>query len=294
MLVRSALADTVLLTRARAALAGGPRQGPDLLGEVLSAPRASPNLAERLLRALLGEHEEFARDGEGRWCLRSAAETRVAVEDSTPSVKATAFAVVDVETTGGSARNGHRMTEFAAVPVQRGEVGDPYTTLINPERPIPAPIVALTRITPAMVCRAPTFDRIADRILAALRGRVFVAHNAGFDWRFTSFELERARGLQLVGDRLCTVRLARIVMPHLPRRSLDNVARYFGVTIVDRHRAYGDALATARVLTRLLDAAADRGWDTWAALRGRLERRTGRQKRCRTALPRAVDVDPTL
>src|SRR5690606_5526011 len=79
-------------------------------------------------------------------------------------------------------------------------------------------------------------------------------------------EVTRASGLKLEGRRLCTVRLARRLLPGLPRRSLDMVAHHYGVEITARHRAAGDAVATAHVLLRLLGDAADRGYETWAQL----------------------------
>src|SRR5207237_961676 len=95
-----------------------------------------------------------------------------------------------------------------------------------------------------------------DDVLNALSGCVFVAHNARFDWAFVSTEIERARGLLLQGPRVCTVRLARRLLPDLPRRNLDWVSGYFGIEIEGRHRAVGDAVAAAKCLGPLLPAAA--------------------------------------
>ena len=86
---------------------------------------------------------------------------------------------------------------------------------------------------------------IVDRLLGILAGRVFVAHNARFDWGFVSAEVLRARDLALDGPRLCTVRLARRLLPHLPSRSLDSLSMYFGLENPARHRAAGDAYVTA-------------------------------------------------
>jgi DNA polymerase-3 subunit epsilon len=92
-----------------------------------------------------------------------------------------------------------------------------------------------------------------------LDGRVFVAHNVSFDWRFVSAQLGDAMGYVPQGPRLCTVQLARHLAPGLKRRNLDSLASHFGVPVHARHRAYGDALATARILLRLLDEARNRG-----------------------------------
>jgi DNA polymerase-3 subunit epsilon len=110
-----------------------------------------------------------------------------------------------------------------------------------------------------MVRDMPTFGEVADDVLNALAGRVFVAHNVQFDWRFLEVEVRRARDLRLDGPRVCTVKLARRLLPGLKHRGLDSVSRYFGVEIESRHRAGGDALATARILGRLLELAAEQG-----------------------------------
>ena len=95
-----------------------------------------------------------------------------------------------------------------------------------------------------MVWAAPHFDHIAGELHDRLEGRVFVAHNAAFDWRFVSTELSEAMGQVPDVARLCTVRLTRTLVPRLRRRNLDAVSAHFEVVIHQRHRAYGDALAT--------------------------------------------------
>ena len=124
-------------------------------------------------------------------------------------------------------------------------------------------------------------------MVSALAGRVFVAHNLRFDWRFVVNEITRARDLMLDGPRLCTVSLARRLVPGLRSRSLDSLASYFGIQIVARHRAGGDALATAHVLKHLIAIAQDRGAVRLIDLH-RLGRPAGRRRRKRSALPTAI------
>jgi DNA polymerase-3 subunit epsilon len=152
------------------------------------------------------------------------------------------------------------------VVVSGGKVEVAFDSLVNPERYIPASITSVTGITNEMVARAPRFAEVSDAVLAALSGRIFVAHNARFDWNFVSAEVERARGLILQGPQLCTVRLARRLLPDLPRRNLDTVSDHFGITIEGRHRAVGDAVAAARVLHRLVGLAKEQGALTLADL----------------------------
>jgi DNA polymerase-3 subunit epsilon len=144
--------------------------------------------------------------------------------------------------------------------------------------------------------RAP-FRELCDEVLGALEGHVFVAHNAAFDWRFVSAEVARASGRELAGRRLCTVRLARRLLPQLRSRSLDWVARHYAVEIAPgkRHRAAGDALATAHCLLRLLDDARSHGCERWSELERFLAHAPVRKKRGRRAraLPGPVDRDTT-
>jgi DNA polymerase-3 subunit epsilon len=128
-----------------------------------------------------------------------------------------------------------------------------------------------------MVQDAPYFEHVADRVAELLEGRVFVAHNARFDRGFVRAELIEARGEAPSFESLCTVQMARGLLPGLRRRNLDALAGHFGVPILGRHRAGGDALATARILIRLLDEAALQGIHDLEALR-RVLRRRGRRK----------------
>ncbi len=202
------------------------------------------------------------------------------------------YAVVDVETTGTAPGRGDRVTEVAVVLVQNGRVHRHFSTLVNPERPIPRYITQLTGISWAMVRDAPSFRDVSDEVRALLAGHVFVAHNAPFDWGFVTMEMERAGTGELENERLCTVRLARRLLSHLPRRSLDHVTAHYGIPVESRHRAMGDAMATAHVLNHLLDDAFARGCDTWDDLDRLLHPGLLRKRRW-SALPRPATDDRT-
>jgi DNA polymerase-3 subunit epsilon len=283
--------DSLLTVRALDFLAAGPADAAKLVASVCQLSGVPALVAEHLAVALFAGRSDVARDGQGRWALAPvAAPVARAVEllDTLP------YVVVDVETTGSSARAGDRVTEVAAYTVHGGVVTKSFETLVNPERPIPAWVTALTNITWDMVKDAPRFGDICDELLAVLEGRVFVAHNAEFDWRFLCTEVQRATGQTLGGRRLCTVRLARRVLPQLRSRRLDSVAHYYGVEIASRHRAGGDAEATAQVLIRLLADAGDRECRCWADLEHLLAIRPRRPRRRRPpAMPRAVERDTT-
>jgi len=265
-----------LARRAARRLEAGPVHTLELAREVLGL-EGHPGAAAAAVFQLLGADSRFRVDRHGVWRLDGAESS-----ESGRGLAEVRFAVVDVETTGGSFARGHRVTDLAIVEVHDGAIVDEYRTLVNPGRSIPPGIVALTGITHEMVRGAPYFDHIGDEVARRLEGRVFVAHNAPFDWSFVAGELAGTAGGAPDVARLCTVRLVRRLVPELRHRNLDTVARHFGLDVAGRHRAYGDALATARVLLRLLDEAMGRGLHDMDAL----ERFLGRRGRRAAADPR--------
>lgn len=175
------------------------------------------------------------------------------------------YAIVDIETTGGYA-NGNGITEIAIVLHNGKEVEGCFHSLVNPYMTIPRYITALTGITNEMVASAPAFGEIAEQIHALLQHRVFVAHNVNFDFSFIKHHLQEC-GYPLNVKKLCTVRLARKVLPGFSSYSLGNLCRSLGIEITGRHRAKGDAMATAEVFARIL--AADQQSILKEMLRGR-------------------------
>lgn len=299
---------SLLVDRATLFLRNGPADCVDLIGHICNLPGAPRIVAEHMASALFAGRRDFARDVHGRWLLTErVAGYEAGATPAPPSplvrrhrrsvpvpepLETMSFVVVDVETTGGSPPY-DRITEIAAVVVRNGRIQDVFESLVNPERPIPPFITQLTNISWNMVKDAPKFADIAPRVMEALSGNVFVAHNATFDWRFVCSEMNRATGSALDGRRLCTVKLARRLLPQLRRRSLDFVANYYGVEIVGRHRAGGDALATAHCLLRLLKDAQGRGCTTWHDLDLLLGVRSSRRRGRPTALPTSVTRDTT-
>jgi len=260
-----------LIRRAVVRLGDGPTHTLELAGDVLGLA-GHPGAASAAVFQLLGADPRFLVDGEGVWSLDPTLAPLGAPLSEVP------FAVVDVETTGGRAWNGHRVVEIAIVEVRGGAIVDEYQTLVNPGQGIPSMITSLTGISNDMTSVAPYFEHIAEHVAGRLEGRAFVAHNATFDWSFVSAELVRANVDVPNVPRLCTVRMVRRLVPALRHRNLDVVTRHFGVDIHARHRAHGDALATARVLLRLLDEAGGRGVEDLATLQWYLKRRRQRKE----------------
>ncbi|MFM8849851.1 MAG: exonuclease domain-containing protein [Cytophagales bacterium] len=160
------------------------------------------------------------------------------------------YAIVDIETTGGYADN-HRITEIAIYHYDGHRITEKFRTLLNPGRSVPQFITGLTGITSKMVSEAPEFSEMAEEILLHLKDRVFVAHNAHFDYSFVKKEFESV-GYNFQSKKLCTVRLARKIIPGLESYSLGRLAESLGIKIPDRHRASGDAHATAKIFEILL------------------------------------------
>jgi len=160
------------------------------------------------------------------------------------------YAIVDIETTGGYANN-HRVTEIAIYHHDGMQITNHYHSLINPGRSIPYFITGLTGINYEMVKESPSFEEIASEVFEQLKDRVFVAHNAHFDYSFLKSEFEGA-GINWNSKKLCTVRLSRKIIPGLSSYSLGRLAESLGITIHDRHRAGGDAEATAKIFDLLI------------------------------------------
>jgi DNA polymerase III subunit epsilon len=199
------------------------------------------------------------------------------------------FAVVDTETTGGRPGTGDRIMEVAVIHVQDGSWSTALDTLVNPQRPVNPWVSRLTGIRWEMLHEAPTFGDVADQVRESLEDRVFVAQNVRFDRRFVHAELQRATGKGLRGPQLCTVKLARKLLTHLRRRNLDALAWHYEVPILQRHRAGGDARATAEVLVRMLADARRRDVDSWSELQQLLKQ--PRPAAFRSYLPQPVQVE---
>ncbi|UOQ77163.1 3'-5' exonuclease [Hymenobacter sp. 5516J-16] len=160
------------------------------------------------------------------------------------------YAIIDLETTGGQPAQ-DRITEIAIYIHDGEKVVDEFSTLLNPGRPIPFFITQLTGITDDMVRDAPKFHEVARRIVEITEGCVFVAHNVRFDYSFLKKEFADL-GYNYSRKTLCTVRLSRSLMPGQPSYSLGKLCQNIGIPLNDRHRATGDAAATAILFGRLL------------------------------------------
>ena len=160
------------------------------------------------------------------------------------------YCILDIETTGGQ-YNEEGITEIAIYKFDGHEVVDQFISLVNPEKPIQPFVVKLTGINNAMLRSAPKFYEVAKRIIEITEGCIVVAHNASFDYRILQTEFRRL-GFDFKKPTLCTVELAKKLIPDQVSYSLGKLVRALGIPMSDRHRASGDALATVKLFKMLL------------------------------------------
>ena len=171
--------------------------------------------------------------------------------EHTPLDQAT-FVVVDTETTG-SRPGEDRLIEIGAARLVGGEVVETFQQLVDPGRHVPKRITWLTGISTAMVYGQPSATEVMPRFVEFLGDAVLVAHNLPFDARFLDLALDEAGLPGLRNPSLDTLRLARRLLSSLPSKGLSHLTKHFGIQVNGRHRALGDAVATAELLTILID-----------------------------------------
>lgn len=166
------------------------------------------------------------------------------------------YAIVDIETTGSHPdKNG--ITEIAIVLHNGEEVEGRYETLINPGYKIPSFITYLTGISNEIVESAPSFSEVAQHIHNLLSNRIFIAHNVNFDYTFIRHHL-RVNGYHWLPKKLCTLKLSRKAFPGLQKYGLGHLCKTFEIPVVNRHRAGGDADATAILFKKILNEGGEK------------------------------------
>lgn len=162
------------------------------------------------------------------------------------------YSVVDLETTGTSARRGDRIIQIGAVLVQDGKIINQFETKINPRTTIPRSIEQLTGIHNGDVRHAPLFEDVAGTIYSLLSGTIFVAHNVNFDFPFLNGELERAGYPELPIKAIDTVTMSQILLPTAKSYRLRDLTASLDIEHDHPHSAVSDAEATAHLLVDLL------------------------------------------
>jgi DNA polymerase-3 subunit epsilon/ATP-dependent DNA helicase DinG len=156
---------------------------------------------------------------------------------------------LDLETTGFDART-DAIIEVGMVRMREGEIVEELGLLVNPARPIPAPVVHLTGIRTEDVVGKPTIDKVLPELRTFIGDRPIIGHNVGFDLAFL-----QQQGLAQSNLRIDTYELASFLLPRTPRYALGNLASVFNLPLAHAHRALDDARATALLY-----------WELWERL----------------------------
>ena len=164
------------------------------------------------------------------------------------------FAIIDIETCGGKFNFPQgRITEICILIHDGLTVVEKFSTLINPECYIAPLYTNITGITNEMVKDAPKFHQVAKKIHELTENKTFVAHNVSFDYNFIKGEFA-SLGFQYEREKLCTVQMSRKLIPGKKSYSLGKLCESLGIPNNARHRAEGDAVATAQLFDILLRA----------------------------------------
>jgi len=224
----------------------------ELLDLIFTQPGADPEFGPRFLRTLLAPDPRFVwRATEGCWSVGAHEALARPLSDTT-------FVVVDLETTGlGTSAAG--IIELGAARVCSGRVVAEFAQLVNPGVRLPPFITRLTGIDDALLAEQPSIAAVWPRFVEFLADDVIVAHNAAYDLGYLNSAAVTLDGRRLPHAHLCTLKLARRLLPELRRRGLDALAAHFGIPQTDRHRALGDVRITVEVLFQLLERLAARG-----------------------------------
>jgi DNA polymerase-3 subunit epsilon len=254
---------------------GGRATFTEITESIFHLTNATPELAASLVGDLVQNDPRFV-----------PAEQYLTVkanEPETQSLRDVEFVVIDIEAIAGKSRP-TRIIEIGACRIAAGQIVDELETLVNPERPLPPFISTLTGITEEMLVSAPPFADIANQWLSFAGDAVLAAHNSNFDVTLLNQEIARVfPGCRMRNSEICTVQLARRVLPSLDKHHLDALAHHFGFQVTARHRAAGDARATARVLLHLLDELEVRSVKTLAEARKFRARETAQQSELQLA-----------
>jgi len=267
---RNLVSDSLLIQETlELARASGGRVGVNLITDrVFRLANVDASLSALLVSDLLANDPRFRVTDDRVEVLNDDAELRLLNE--------TEFVVLDIEAMTIAAHT-PRIIDLAAYRVRAGTILDDFQTLINPGNPVSGFISALTGITNDMLRTAPAFAEVAHSWLDFAGDAVLVAHNATFDVPLLNQEIGRVfPGYRMRNAELCTVNLARRIVSSPDGHKLDSLANHFAIPIDQRHRAAGDARATAEILLRLLAEVEQHGVTTLAQLRNfRIAKRNG-------------------
>ncbi len=167
------------------------------------------------------------------------------------SWKGKTYVVFDLETTGLDAKC-EKITEIGAVRIENGVIGKTFSALVNPSRPIPENITALTGISDEMVKDCPLIDEVLPKFLEFCGDAIAVAHNARFDCSFVNQACSES-GLQFNNETMDTVELSKELFPNEEKHNLKVLANRLNISLENHHRAVDDATATAEAFIKMMN-----------------------------------------
>lgn len=225
---------------------GGRASASELVGFVMNIPNTEPDIAARLMGPIVASDLRLSGDG------RDVVLTEEDHDEK--DINAVSYVVFDLETTGTKAPPS-RVMEIGAYKVFEGKIEGEFKTLVHPEMDIPAFVSNLTGIRNDMVRQAPKFQEVLPGLLSFIGDSVLVAHNAMFDLAFLNHEIGLVYSDAMIGNPwLCTVQLARRILPDADNHKLKTLADYYSVELINHHRAGDDAYATARIFIKLMES----------------------------------------
>jgi DNA polymerase-3 subunit epsilon len=218
----------------------------ELLDLIFTSPGSDPEFGPRFLETLLAGDPRFLwREDRRCWAVSVHEGLAQSLDDAE-------FVILDLETTGMST-SANGIMEIGAVRVRAGRITEEFSQLVNPGGPIPPFVARLTGIDERMLASEPPIREAWPRVAQFLGDSVLVAHNVGFDVGFLDAAATAFDGAPLPNPRLCSLRLARRLLPALRRSGIDALAAEFGIPVADRHRALGDARVTAEIFFHLIE-----------------------------------------
>lgn len=209
------------------------------------------------LHVQLAEDSRFVASANEKWKIAPLTDFL----DDIPIEKIN-FIITDIETTG-SIKGRDRIIDLASIRVENGKVLDEFDMLVNPKKKISPTISNLTGISSADVEEAPLIEEVMPKYIDFSQNGIFVAHNSSFDFNFINYEAKRL-GLGRLPSSidLCTLRLARKLIPEIRSHGITGLSNYFNYEIKNRHRAMPDVIATKYYLDRFLERLSDLNIDS--------------------------------
>jgi len=168
------------------------------------------------------------------------------------------FSLIDLETTGLNPQE-NEIIEIGSMKISSGELKGVFNKLVRPKGPLSEEITRITGITREMLEGCPEIGAVLPELLDFIGNDALIAHNAEFDMAFLQEGVSRHLNRKLDNRVVCTLSLARAVLPNLDNHKLHTIARYFKIEISARHRAIGDVEATYQIWLKLVEKLQNKG-----------------------------------